>query len=55
MNIASITDLAVERPWRQTAGIFRDAPFTDELDAVIAEYQREDAEGSSEAPQDHVV
>jgi hypothetical protein len=36
--------------------MFKDDPFADELDAVIAEYQRErDAEDSSEATQDHAA
>lgn len=47
-------DLGVERPWLQTAGIFKDDPFADELDAVIAEYRRErDAADALEAAPDH--
>ena len=46
-------DLGVERQWLQTAGMFEDDPFADELDAVIAEYRRErDAEDAPEATQD---
>jgi hypothetical protein len=49
-------DLAVERPWLQTAGMFKDDPFADELDAVIAEYRRErDTEDAIEATQDHAA
>jgi hypothetical protein len=34
-----------ENPWLQTAGLFKDDPLAEELDAVIAEYRRErDAE-----------
>lgn len=47
-------ELGVERPWLQTAGMFKDDPFADELDAVIAEYRRErDAKDDPEATQDH--
>lgn len=49
-------DLAVERPWLQTAGMFKDDPFADELDAVIAEYRRErDVIDAPEATQDHAA
>jgi hypothetical protein len=36
--------------------MFKDDPFADELDAVIAEYRRKlDTEDSSEATQDHAA
>ena len=34
-------DVSEEQPWLQTAGMFKDDPFADELDAVIADYRRE--------------
>lgn len=49
-------DLAIERPWLQTAGVFMDDPFSDELNAVIAEYRRErDAIDTPEATQDQAA
>lgn len=49
-------ELSVERPWLQTAGMFNDDPFTDELDAVIAEHRRErDARDAPEATRDHAA
>ncbi len=49
-------ELGVERPWLQTAGMFEDDPFADELDTVIAAYRRErDAEDAFEAGQDHAA
>ena len=49
-------ELAVEGPWLQSAGMFKDDPFADELDAVIAEYRRErDAKDDPEAIQDHAA
>ncbi len=46
----------VERPWLQSAGMSKDDPFADELDAVMAEYRRErDVEDASEATQDHAA
>jgi predicted RNase H-like HicB family nuclease len=49
-------ELDVERPWLQTAGMFKDDPFADELDAAIAKYRRErDADDVPDAPQDHAA
>jgi predicted RNase H-like HicB family nuclease len=49
-------ELTVERPWLQTAGVFEDDPFADELDAAIANYRRErDAADSLDAQQDHAA
>ena len=49
-------ELDVERPWLQTAGMFKDDPFADELDAAIAEYRRErDADDVLDATQDHAA
>jgi hypothetical protein len=48
--------LDVERPWLQTAGMFKDDTFADELDAPIAEYRRErDADDVLDATQDHAA
>ncbi|NNJ11390.1 type II toxin-antitoxin system HicB family antitoxin [Chloroflexales bacterium ZM16-3] len=49
---AKIVPLEVsgEQPWLQTAGMFRDDRFADELDTLIAEHRRErDAEAISSA------
>jgi hypothetical protein len=49
-------ELDVERPWLQTAGMFKDDPFADELDAAIAEYRRQrDADDVPDAQQDHAA
>ncbi|MFV9507415.1 MAG: hypothetical protein AB4911_22920, partial [Oscillochloridaceae bacterium umkhey_bin13] len=49
-------DFTVERSWLQTAGMFKDDPFADELATVIAEYRRErDATDAPEATQDHAA
>jgi hypothetical protein len=49
-------DFTVERSWLQTAGMFKDDPFADELATVIAEYRRErDATDTPEATQDHAA
>jgi hypothetical protein len=49
-------DLDVARPWLQTAGMFKDDPFAEELDAAIAEYRREcDADDVLDATQDHAA
>ena len=49
-------DLTVEQPWLQTAGMFKDDPFADELDAVIAEYRRDlDAGEAPEGTEDHAA
>ena len=49
-------DLGVERSWLQTAGLFKDDPFADELDAAIAEYRRErDADDVPDATLDHAA
>jgi hypothetical protein len=49
-------DMGAEPPWRQTAGIFKDDPFADELDAIIADYRRErDATDLPPTTQDHAA
>jgi len=49
-------ELGGERPWLQTAGMFKHDPFADELDTVIAAYRRErNAEDALEATEDHAA
>jgi predicted RNase H-like HicB family nuclease len=49
-------ELGGEQPWLHTAGMFKDDPFADELDAVIADYRRElDAEDLRPDTQDHAA
>lgn len=49
-------DLAEERPWLATVGMFTDDPFSDELDALIADYRREcDTAESSPPVQDYAA
>jgi hypothetical protein len=49
-------ELDVDRPWLQTAGMFKDDPFGDELDAAIAEYRRErDADDVPDVTRDHAA
>jgi predicted RNase H-like HicB family nuclease len=54
-NVVAL-EIPVEQPWLQTAGMFKDDPFADELDTVLADYRRErDAEDLLAATQDHAA
>jgi hypothetical protein len=49
-------DLGAERPWLQTAGMFRDDPFAEEFDAVLTNYRREiDAADYAAPSRDHAA
>jgi hypothetical protein len=49
-------DVPIESPWLQTAGMFKDDPFAEELDALIAEYRREiDAEEQAATSEDQAA
>ena len=49
-------ELTAEQPWLQTAGMFKDDPFVDEFQEVIAAYRRErDAHDVSSDTQDQAV
>lgn len=44
------------RPWLQTAGMFHDDPFRDELDTVMAAYRRErERTDAGTTSQDHAA
>jgi hypothetical protein len=49
-------ELSIVQPWLQTAGMFQDDPFGQELDQLITEYRRErDAEDLIPTPQDRAA
>ncbi len=49
-------ELDAEPPWLQTLGRFKDDPFANELDALLADYRREqDAEDLHSDMQDHAA
>ncbi|RRR71956.1 MAG: type II toxin-antitoxin system HicB family antitoxin [Candidatus Viridilinea halotolerans] len=55
---AKVIPLELEgaHPWLQTAGMFKDDPFANEFDAVMAAYRREcDHEDISPTTQDHAA
>ena len=49
-------NVSEERPWLETAGMFKDDPLADELDAMIADYRRErDADEHAPTIHDHAA